>query len=419
VSPKTVGGAGPAGVRPPEVSAVLKESPEVRKEFYRDYRVAHRNIVATSEELIRLIREPADAEVIYLIGGTGVGKTTVMKHVIAKLNEMALPTLGNFPGRIPAAYIEAENPDKRSYDWSEHYVNTMIALDEVLIDKKVYLPGPYEAHDTSGFQPRWEKRRAAALRRGAENTLMNRIMYAFFIDEAQYITKRRSGEGLMNQADTIRSIAARSKTLHVLVGTYDLRHLRNLNGQLGRRSHTVYFRPYMISGLSGQELDRESEAFTEAFLSLQSHLPLDQPPDLIRHLEFCYERCVGCVGLLKNWFRRSLAMALDDNSKTINSEMFLRAAPKKEVWERIAQEIADGEEALKETDAELEAELAKLNVVNYSPGTLTVNKKLGDSAKRGNTSTVKKGSSSKSRKGGRPFTPKPERYPLGINKNAN
>jgi hypothetical protein len=403
--------------RPPKVLEVLKASPEARKEFYRAYRAGHRNILAAAEELLRLIREPAGAEVIYLIGATGVGKTTLLEYVIAKLYEMALPVMDKFPGRVPAAYIVAESPDRGTYDWSRHYINTMLALDEVLIDKKVYLPSARESQEQQAL-PRAEKmrRHRMALRTGAENTLMYRIMYAFFVDEAQFITKRRSGEGLVDQADTIRSVAARSKILHVLAGTYELLLLRNLSGQLGRRSHTVHFRRYKIEGLTGEERKRELEEFTKAFLSLQAHLPVPQQPDLIRHIDFCYARSLGCVGHVKSWFLRALSMALEANLQTVSPELFLKAAPKKEVWRQIAQEIADGESALDERDEELEAEFGKLGV-NHSPG-LRQESEAAERGPKDKTTPTKKGTGSKSRKGRRPFTPKPERYTAGMVDNA-
>lgn len=399
--------------RPPEVLKALKKPPQARKEFFGNFWVAHRRIVEVANELLRLILEPAEAEVIYLIGATGVGKTTVMKYVITKLYEVALPTMSEFPGRVPAAYIEAENPDKGAYDWKSHYINTLIALDEVLIDKKVYLPAPGYSNGEPSARVGGGGRGSAAYRRAAENALKNRIRYAFFVDEGQYLVKRKSGEGLMNQADTIRSLASRSNTLHVMGGTYDLRLLRNLNGQLARRSHTVHFRPYRTEGLTRAEQVEELGSFTQAFLTFQAYLPVPEPPDLAKHIDFCFTRCLGCVGHLKHWFKRSLDAALTDGLKTITSEMFLRAAPKRDAWLRIAEEIAEGEPALEESDDELGAELGKLDSVN---GKAASQNRVEDSEvgrKSNKASQSKRKASPKRKKSNRPFTPRPQRYPVG------
>lgn len=399
--------------RPPEVLAVLKKTPQARKEFFGDFWVAHKRIEEVTKELLRLILEPADAQVIYLIGATGVGKTTVMKHVIAKLYEMALPTMNLFPGRVPAAYIEAENPDIGTYDWKSHYINTLIALDEVLIDKKVYLPEPGGEKVKVDVGMSVERKARNAYRRAAEKALKNRIRYAFFVDEGQYLVKRKSGEGLMNQADTTRSLASRSHTLHVIGGTYDLRLLRNLNGQLARRSHTVHFRRYKTEGLTKAEQVKEVESFTKAFLTFQAYLPVAVQPSLERHLDFCFERCLGCVGHLKSWLKRSLDDALIRNSETITPEMFLKAAPKRDAWLRIAEEIAEGEPALEENDEDLAAELSKLDTAHGKAGSETGGKDSDAGRKSGKSPRGSGQVSSKRKTPNRPFTPRSQRYPVG------
>jgi hypothetical protein len=400
--------------RPQEVLEALKKTPEARKEFFKNFWVAHRRIQEVAEELLRLILDPGDSEVIYLIGATGVGKTTLIKYVIAKLYEIALPTIDRFPGRIPAAYMEAESPDKGAYDWGKHYINVLVALNEILIDKKVYLPEPSARRGETKFHLKGEPRGRTALRHAAENALDMRIIYTFFVDEGQYLIKRKSGEGLMDQADTFRSLASRSKTLHVIGGTYDLRFLRNLNGQLGRRSHTVHFRRYKTDGLTVEEQVEEVKAFTQAFMSFQAYLPVDEEPDLARHIEFCFTRCLGCIGHLKNWFLRSLNAALDTGSKTVSPRMFLKAAPKKDVWERIAQEIADGEPELEMKDEELEAELNKLAAADTRPSARSEEKERSVKGGQGKTARKKKQTTPKGKKSGRPFMPKPERYPVGL-----
>lgn len=404
--------------RPAEVITVLQEQPHTRKEYFKNYWAAHKRILVVAQDLLRVIYEPADAEVIYLLGPTGVGKTTVMKYVIAELYKKALPELDNLPGHIPAASIQAENPDKGSYDWKDHYISTLLSLNEVLIDRKICLPEPDASRGELKVYPRNGMGGRAALRHAAQNALSNRIMYAFFVDEAQYITKRKSGDGLMNQADTIRSIASQSGILHVLVGTYDLRHLRNLNGQLGRRSHTVHFRRYKIDNLSNEDQIKELQFFTEAFKDFQEHLPVAEQPDLVKHLEFCFTRCLGCVGRLKSWFRQSLAIAIEDNCRTVSSKIFLKAAPSKEVWKQIAQEIKDGEDALEEDDDELEAELSKLN--HKAERTSSVSTSQAADSEESRVDARKKDAESlpKVNKGRRPFLPKPERYSVGVKKNV-
>jgi hypothetical protein len=398
---------------------LLKESAEARKAYFKSHPIGHTKINEVAHELLRLIREPADAEVIHLIGPTGVGKTTVMGYVIKKLFELALPELEQNPGQIPAAFMVARNPERGVYDWKEHYVSTMIALNEVLIDKKIYLPEPGPHRDAQKARVLERAGGVAALRRAAESALENRIKFGFFVDEAQYMTKNKSGPGLENQADTIRSIAFESKTLHVLVGTYALRFLRNLNGQLGRRSHTVHFERYRIEDGKDEENRKNAQSFSEAFVSLQDLLPLEKTPDLTKHVEFCFSRCVGCVGHLKSWFTRGLDMALEDNLDTIPSRLFLKAAPPKSVWEQIVAEVKEGEDALAEADDELASEWLKVAEADTTGSAKSVRGKKSPGTEKKNTSAKSNRTSSKRSRKGRRIEPKPKRYPVGINKNVN
>lgn len=396
---------------------LLEQGAEARKAYFKDYWVEHSKIKEASAELLRLIREPADAEVINLIGPTGVGKTTLMKYVIKVLYEDALPELEGNPGKVPAAFMNAENPETGSYDWKDHYTNTLVALNEVLINKKIYIPAPGASYEEIKTSLKERVGGRSALRRAAQSALMNRIMFAFFIDEAQRMTKRKSGEGLMNQADTIRSMAAASKTLHVLVGTYDLIALRNLNGQLGRRSHTVHFGRYRLGDVSDDGI-KDIESFTEAFLAFQSHLPLAKMPDLKKCLDFCFSRCSGCVGLLKSWFTRCLAMALDDNLETVNSKLFLKSTPSSAVCKQIAEEIKEGEEALKDDDQELAAELHILEEENKKNLTMLGNRGVNRTRDKQAQGSKQK-PTGKKRNRRTPFRPKPKRYAVGTQGSTN
>lgn len=395
---------------------LLERPVDERKAYFKNHPIAHTKIREVADVLLRLIREPGDAEVIHLIGPTGVGKSTVMKYVIKMLFEAALPELERNPGQIPAAYIVARNPEKGSYDWKEHYISTMLALDEVLIDRKIYLPEPGPRRDEDRARVVERVGRAAALRRATESTLRNRIKFGFFVDEAQYMTKHKSGLGLENQADTIRSIAFESGTLHILVGTYALRFLRNLNGQLGRRSHTVHFERYRTDGVSAEEEHKNAESFAQAFLSLQDLLPLERTPDLTKHMKFCFARCVGCVGHLKSWFTRSLDIALDNNLETIPSSLFLKVAPPLSVCQQIADEVKEGEEALAESDEDLAAEWMKVDEADDARQAKPV-RKGSKTTKRGKAAKTKRNSPKRARRGRR-IQPKPERYPVGVNRNV-
>ena len=96
----------------------------------------------------------------------------------------------------------------------------------------------------------------------------------------------------------------------VLIGTYELQSLRNLSGQLSRRSRHLHFSRY---GTSGEDL----KVFRSIIYNLQLHLPVARTPNLIKHWEYLYARSIGCTGILKDWLVRCLAAAIADKSQTI------------------------------------------------------------------------------------------------------
>src|SRR5271165_6307421 len=112
-----------------------------------------------------------------------------------------------------------------------------------------------------------------------------------------------SGRRLIDQLDVIKSLANCTRTIHVLLGTYELLALRHLNGQLGRRTIDINFRRYSADNPA------DVHVFKNTVLTFQKHLPLPAESDLLQMWELLFERSVGCVGILKEWLQRALILA--------------------------------------------------------------------------------------------------------------
>jgi hypothetical protein len=143
---------------------------------------------------------------------------------------------------------------------------------------------------------------------------------------------------------------------HVLVGNYGLCLLRNLNGQLGRRTTDVHLRRYDATR------PQDVADFRDVVLSFQGRLPLAEPPNLVDDWEHLYVRSVGCVGLLKAWLTRALGRALECGESTLRPADLRRAAPPPSKSQVVLQEALEGERLLAELDpaADLRAAEATL-----------------------------------------------------------
>jgi hypothetical protein len=258
--------------------------------YFRDYTMAHPKLIEAGQKLMHAVHEPGGAALIFVFGPTGVGKSTLLKRVTQKLIQKALPVMEADKGYIPVAGVEIKTPESSNFDWNDFYVRALMALEEPMIDKKI---------NRTGVQLK--------LRLALESALRNRHPDAFYIDEAQNFGKVASGRKLQDQTDCIKSLANLAQTRLILCGVYELLPLRNLSGQLCRRSLSIHFPRYFADS------KQDVKAFKSALLTLQTQLPLVESPNLIEHWEFCYERSIGCIGILKDLLLRSLSATLERN----------------------------------------------------------------------------------------------------------
>jgi hypothetical protein len=146
----------------------------------------------------------------------------------------------------------------------------------------------------------------------------------------------------------LKSLANRSNTVHVLFGTYELLRVRNLSGQLSRRSIDIHFPRYDAAKTS----DRRT--FTRILQTFGEQMPLPEPPDLVPSWEYLYERSIGCVGILKDWLVRGLATAIRQTAPTLTIKHLEKHALSVSQCDRLIEEAARGESQFREDADALE-----------------------------------------------------------------
>jgi len=144
--------------------------------------------------------------------------------------------------------------------------------------------------------------------------------------------------------DTIRSLANRSQTVFVLIGTYELLNLTNLSDQVSRCSCPISFTRYRA------DCDQDIETFKAVLKTFQQHLPLPQEPNLVERWDYFYEHSAGCVGILKLWLCDALADALENSCKTLTSPCLKRQAMSPDRLMSVVRELIDGERKLEEME---------------------------------------------------------------------
>jgi hypothetical protein len=324
---------------PPEL---LEQSPEARLGYFKSFTIAHPLLREADAALKQAIQEPTGWSLIFVYGPTGVGKTTLRRRVEKHLKEAMMEALRKDPGMLPVVSLEAPAPDSHQFSWKDYYLRALVELEEPLIDRKLTHTAHTSFRGGSGRALSDPRVPGIELRLALESSLIHRRPKAFFIDEAQHLAKMRSGRKLQDQLDSIKSLASITNTVHVLFGTYELLPFRNLSAQLSRRSIDIHFPRYRA------ERSGDYTAFRSVVFTLQRHLPLPGESDLLPHVEYCYERSIGCVGLVKDWLTRALALAINQGADAVSFKMLQKTAWPLDQSERMAREAVDGESDMSE-----------------------------------------------------------------------
>lgn len=322
-----------------------------RYEYFANWRVSHPKLVQAKEELLHALRYPGDCRVIHVFGCTGVGKSTLRRWSEKLLHEeMRLP-MERDPDLMPVVSVVTPSPDQGPFNWRDVYIQTMHALGEpkALIRQKRANQLPFRTEDklaVAPILPRQELRLALA------GCLHMRGVDILFYDDAQHFQMVSKAQRLQDQMDNLKWMADITTTKIVLVGTYDLLNLVDLSGQLARRSTNIHFARYHA------DRQEEFQQFANIVYTFQQHLPLAEEPKLVDQTDYLYERCIGCVGLLKDWLVRALSQALTSGEQTLTAKR-LEACVDVRKLIAVAKEAIAGEQRIRAV-ADLHVELQGL-----------------------------------------------------------
>ncbi len=323
---------------------LLTQAPATRLAYFKACTIAHPRLQEADQALREAISEPTGALLVFFYGPPGVGKTTVLQRRRQQITEERRAEMEREPGWMPMVGMEAIAPERGDFNWRDYYIDALRAFDEPLIHRKISNPEPPPARGSpSQYIPRRIDSRSV-LRVALESAIRQRRPLAFLVDEAQHLAKISGGRKLQDQLDCVKSLAIRTQTVHVLAGTYDLLILRQLSGQLSRRTRHIHFARYRADTVE------DVRDFQNVLWNFQVRLPLTTAPDLLRHWEFCYERSLGCVGLLKEWLTRALATGLAQKTPQVTLRHLEQQALSLADCQKIATEMLEGEAILAEAD---------------------------------------------------------------------
>lgn len=312
---------------------LLGKDINARINYFKKLSIAHPHFNDASGALLDAVTSPEHEPLIFVMGPSCVGKSTLMHWLENQLHALGSRSAEAYPERLAYASVEAIASGHDSFRWKDYYVRSLKALKEPLIEKKILYgeENGLATKSVQGYTP--------ALRRSLEITLAHRKPFAFLIDEAQHLTRIVKGK-MEEQLDVIKSLANLTGVKHVLFGTYSLCEFIDQSAQLNNRSTYIHFRRYDAT------INEEYQHFKRTIATLQMYLPVEKVPDLVTHYALLYERTIGCVGLLKKWMNRALGCCLKREGNTISLGDLEKTAPTIKETMRAATETLHGENAL-------------------------------------------------------------------------
>jgi AAA domain len=318
----------------PEATAALQR--------FKAYATSHTLLSEVDKQISRAIHEPAGFAFVLLYGPSGVGKTTLihqLEHRAGVVREPAFPGFAGGPlhphpfAPVPLLLLETRPPDGATFNRAEYYQVALKQLGEYPYDP------PWEQKKGRGKDAKFND--SAELRQIYEAALQRRGVRTIILDEAQHLLKLASGVKMIDQLDWLKSMTNTTGVLPILTGTYELLPLRNLNGQAARRGLEIHFPRYQF------QHEPDQLAFQRILLTLLQQMPLKvEIKPLVDQWSYFYERCIGCIGVLKDWLVRSLAASLAAGQTELLLERIQECALPIAQCESMALEAVAGEQEL-------------------------------------------------------------------------
>jgi hypothetical protein len=293
---------------------LLDLSTDQRLEFFKNpgKTIMHRNLKKAFEYLYRIVRNPAGASLILVIGPSGVGKSTLLALLRRKILEVSLSQMELDLGWYPIICIEAP-AISRGFRWRPFYKEILLAVDEPCIENKITYDEDCFRRNKDGKLIVATRATEDSLRLAARKVCLHRKPYTLAVDEFEHIGISATNEEIAAHMHCAKSFINESKVPWTAFGTYEMLDFLEINDQLSQRDRIIHFPRYLL------EFNEDVAEFKRVLEQLLRRMPLQKTPQLNQKLfELCYIGSIGKIGTLINWLTNAYDLCLSENAKTLN-----------------------------------------------------------------------------------------------------
>lgn len=354
-------------------------------EDFKKVRVKHARLDDVYEDMRDICNVPNGEFVCVLVGATGIGKSKLVERIHADCIKINEATMMEDPGIIPSIMLKMPSPTPRTsgksdFDWKDAFIRILESGEEVLLRKKVIPKISIELDGEIFNEVRGLV--ASELRRSIENLVLHRKVRQVILDEAGHIFVADAGKNYHLHFELLKSMAVAFQRPLILSGSFDLLKSTDLNGALARRIRVIHFQRYTQSDIDTSD-NPYGESFRNAVHTLLERIPIPKEEGLLDNIDYFLMKCLGCIGLLKEWLERTLELALKQDEPKITRELLKLAELPNRRLKNILKEILLGESMLDDMKDE---ELAKALGLDVIPSLSRKSPKITDpsqSAKQG------------------------------------
>jgi type II secretory pathway predicted ATPase ExeA len=302
-------------------------------EFF-EVRVRHPKLEQVIEQMLPLLTPHSESNIIFVVGATGVGKSTVSRIALKGIYDSAFAQMQEDRSIIPIVAVEAYTNGENRHTFGDLFEDMLGQLNEPKVTARALL----EESDGK-MRVRHERRMTVkTLRRVLEGALKNRRTQVCVIDEGYHLLRLAKDNAVM---DTLKSLANTTGVKIVLVGSYDLFDLLDAHAQVARRATIIHFERYQIDSKS------DRAAWKAIVVKLMAKWPCEIRPNLAAISDDLQELNLGLVGLLKSLLLDLSSMQLHNDGQW-DPQFLPRAAKANKLREIIRKEIEDGENKVRD-----------------------------------------------------------------------
>lgn len=325
--------------------STLSQEKNVRKAHVADFlnrKINHPRLNDALKQLEDTLWQKSHPDIIVLTGPTGVGKSTLAAKLEQRIQERFATEMFSREDIVPVLHLSILSAGSSTFNWKELYSRMLQQLS--CISPQLTLP--FDTDEMMLVDEPIKLGRSAptanSLQSALGKAIKKRGVRAIILDEANQLLLGHKAQEQSRQYEILKSLAACTNAVIILVGTYDLLSIQEQSAQLVRRTRIIKLPHYH------RTVKDDWESFCSSLNTLISWMNLPRQPNLLHEAEYFYLKSAGCIGILKPWLDSAYEYCREHGLDQLDMDVVEQLAPENRSILTILKEAQAGEIRLRD-----------------------------------------------------------------------